>query len=197
MQRFFLEIPNLKLHFIRRFSLTMIQFIKFAVITIVSLVLGSGAIAQITASASAEATIITPLTITKNVDMNFGNVAVINQVGTVVLSTASGRTSTGGATPVANPTGTVTAASFTVTGGAGYHVFVTLPASPPGINVTHTNGINVMNVTNFICNPATNFTMPVGGSQTLAVGATLNTGISQLPGVYHTLTNFNITVNYN
>ena len=170
--------------------------IKYTGIIILFLAIGSQTFAQITASASAEATIVTPLTITKNVDMNFGNVAVINQVGTVTLSTAGVRSSTGGATPVANPTGTVTAASFTITGAAGFQVFVTLPPSSPGVTVTHTNGINTMLITTFICSPTTGFIIPGGGSQTLNVGATLNTGISQLPGVYHTLSNFNVTVNY-
>ena len=175
----------------------MKNIVKFIGITCIFLAFGANAVAQATASAYAEATIISPIGITKEVDMNFGNVAVINQDGTVILSTASGRTSTGGATPVANPTGTVTAASFTVTGNGGYHIFVTLPASPPGINVIHTNGTNLMNVTDFISNPATNFTMPMSGTQTMTVGATLNTKALQLPGVYHTLTDFNVTVNYN
>ena len=171
----------------------MKNFFKFAGITIALLAVGSGAFAQITASASAEATIVTPLTITKTVDLNFGNVATTNATGTVVLSTASARTSTGGATPVANPTGTVTAASFSITGMPAAQVFVTLPAT---VTVTHiTLPANTMVVNTFVCSPVSGFIIPVGGSQTLTVGATLNTGASQTPGIYRNL-NFNVTVNY-
>ncbi|MEI7897342.1 MAG: DUF4402 domain-containing protein [bacterium] len=170
--------------------------IKLFAIALVMLTFAADAAAQITKSAYAEATIISPLAFTKEVDMNFGNVAVINAIGTVVLSPASVRSSTGGATPVANPTGTVTAASFTVNGTPTAQIIVTLPASPPGINVIHTNGTDLMNVTTFVSNPATGFLLPAGGLQTLTVGATLNTGASQLPGVYHTATDFNVTVNY-
>ena len=53
--------------------------------------------AQATATASCSANIITPITITKTVDMNFGNVAVAAvNAGTVVLDPAGTRT-TGGA----------------------------------------------------------------------------------------------------
>src|SRR5579872_3789960 len=53
--------------------------------------------AQATATASASANIITPISIVKNIDMNFGNVAVSGSIaGTVVLAPAGTRT-TGGA----------------------------------------------------------------------------------------------------
>jgi hypothetical protein len=70
---------------------------------------------QVSATATASATIITPIAISKTVDMNFGNIAVSGTGGTVVLAPAGTRTSTGGVTlPVV--AGTVAAASFTVTG---------------------------------------------------------------------------------
>jgi hypothetical protein len=176
----------------------MKKMIKLIGITLAFLAFGANVIAQSTASAYAHAVIISPISITKEVDLNFGNVAVTNQIGTIELSTAGVRTGTGGATPVANPTGVVTAASFTITANGGYHIFITLPPdTPTPVRVTHTNGTDFMTVTNFMSDPVTNFIMPAGGTQTLLVGATLNTGISQAPGVYHTLTNFPVTVNYN
>src|SRR6266487_5078656 len=55
--------------------------------------------AQETASATATATIVTPISITKDVDMNFGNVAVQStNGGTLVLSPAGVRTTTGAVT---------------------------------------------------------------------------------------------------
>src|SRR5258705_7180265 len=82
--------------------------------------------AQATASATATATIVAPIAISKTVDMNFGNVAVI-AAGTVVLSPSTGnRTKTGGVT-LPSTIGTVTAASFDVTGEGAYTYSITLP----------------------------------------------------------------------
>lgn len=172
--------------------------IRFIATALVVLGFAGNAAAQVTAGAYAEAHIILPLTITKAVDMDFGNVAVINAAGTVVLSTASTRTSTGGATAVLNPTGIVTAAEFDITGTPNAQVFVTLPPDlPVPVKVIHTiNGTDFMDVTNFVCLPTTGFLIPGGGSQAILVGATLNTHASQLPGTYHTLSDFTVTVNY-
>lgn len=171
--------------------------IKFIAIALAAFGIAGNVAAQVSASAYAEAHIITPLTIAKTIDMDFGNVAVINAAGTIVLSTAGGRTGTGGATPVVNPSGTVTAAEFDITGTPTAQVFVTLPADlPTPVRVVHTNGTDYMNVTNFICNPASGFQIPAGGSLTLEVGATLNTNANQLVGDYHTLANFVVTINY-
>src|ERR1700760_237351 len=66
--------------------------------------------AQASATASASANIVTPITIAKTVDMNFGNVAVsATTAGTTVLVPAGTRTATGGVTLPAI-TGTVAAA---------------------------------------------------------------------------------------
>src|SRR5258707_1566105 len=62
---------------------------------------------QATASATATATIVAPIAISKTVDLNFGNVAVI-AAGTVVLAPVDGsRTKTGGVT-LPSTIGTVT-----------------------------------------------------------------------------------------
>src|SRR5258706_10104127 len=55
----------------------------------VLIALTSNTFAQATASATATATIVAPIAISKSVDMNFGNVAVI-AAGTVVLSPVTG-----------------------------------------------------------------------------------------------------------
>jgi hypothetical protein len=175
----------------------MKKTIRFFAIALATFGFAATSFAQVTDGAYAEAHIITPLTITKTVDLDFGNVAVINAPGTIVLTTASVRTGTGGATPVANPTGIVTAAEFTITGAPNSQVFVTLPDDlPTPVQVVHTNGTDLMDVTLFNCNPASGFLIPAGGSETLFVGATLNTNADQLPGDYHTLADFEVTVNY-
>lgn len=147
--------------------------------------------AQETATATATATIVTPISISKGVDMNFGNVAVqSSSAGTVVLTTAGVRSATGGVTLPAT-TGTITAASFTVTGTAGYTYSITLPASA----LTITSGGNTMTVSNFTSDPSGTGTL-TGGTQTVKVGATLNVGAAQAAGTYVSGTPFSVTVNY-
>ena len=148
---------------------------------------------QATASATATATIVTPIAISKTVDMNFGNVAVIAS-GTVVLAPASTRSATGGVT-LPNVTGTVAAASFNVTGQGNYTYSITLPSS--AYTITDLSS-NTMTVTSFVSNPtvASGGTLS-SGAQTLTVGATLNVGAAQPAGTYTNSTGFNVTVNYN
>lgn len=153
-------------------------------------VLSSSAFAQATATATASATIVTPISIAKTADMNFGNIATNGAVGTVVLSPAGGRTSTGGVTLPAVP-GTVTAASFTVSGSGSYTYAITLPAS-----VEIQSGSDVMTVDTFTSTPSTTGAL-TAGSQVITVGATLNLIASQAAGAYTSSTPFAVTVNYN
>jgi len=150
--------------------------------------------AQVSATATSTATIITPIAIAKTVDMNFGNVSVNATPGTVVLAPAGTRSVTGGATTPATA-GTVTAASFNITGAAAYTYSITLPAAP--VTLTHTNAVDVMTASTFTSSPTPTGTLSGGGAQTVTVGATLNVSASQLAGVYATLTPFTVTVNYN
>src|ERR1700750_854859 len=104
-----------------------------------------GVHAQATATATATATIVTPISLTKTVDMNFGNVAVSAATGgTVVLTPAGARTNTGGVT-LPPTSGTVTAASFTVDGQGSYTYAITLPST----DLTITSGTNTMTVNTF------------------------------------------------
>ena len=150
--------------------------------------------AQATATASASANIITPITIVKNVDMNFGNVAVsATLAGTAVLAPAGTRT-TGGAGGVTLPAtaGTVAAASFTVSGQASYTYAITLPAT-----CTISSAGNTMTVNAFTSTPATTGTLSGLGAQTLTVGATLNVAAGQASGAYTNASGVPVTVNYN
>jgi len=144
--------------------------------------------AQVHATATASGTIVTPIAISKTVDMNFGNVAVSSSAGTVVLAAAGTRSATGGVTLPAT-SGTVAAAQFTVTGESGYTYSVTLPASN-----TVKFGSNTMTVNTFVSNTTGKLT---GGTEILKVGATLNVGASQAAGTYISEAPFTVTVNYN
>ena len=155
------------------------------------LIAGS-AFAQVTASATASATIFEPIAISKTVDMNFGNLAVNATPGTIVLTPESGRTATGGVTFLPANTGTITAASFTVTGLADATYSITLPATPTIISKAG----NDMTVDTWTSTPTPTGTL-TGGSETLNVGATLNVPASSPAGIYTSATPFNVTVNYN
>jgi len=168
--------------------------IRLFIITITATVFGSVSAlhAQETATATATATIVTPISITKTVDMNFGNVAVQSTTaGTVVLTPAGVRSATGGVTLPATA-GTVTAATFTVDGEGSYTYSITLPSS----TLIITDGTNTMTVGTFTSTPSATGTLS-SGTQTLKVGATLNVGAAQPSGVYTSTTPFDVTVNYN
>ena len=168
---------------------------KVLVVAAIALVSANHSFAQATATASASATIITPITIVKNVDMKFGNVAVsATLAGTVIMAPAGSRT-TGGAGGVTLPatTGTVSAASFTVSGQSGYTYAITLPSTA---TITDPVSSSTMTVNGFTSSPATTGLL-TGGSQTLTVGATLNVGAAQTPGTYTNASGVPVTVNYN
>lgn len=162
----------------------------FFVSLLIAIAFNAGA--QATANATATATILTAISITKTVDMNFGNIAVQSaSAGTVILTPAGVRSTTGGVSLPATG-GTVTAATFTV-GGEGTYVYsITLPTTPHTI----LSGANNMTVTAFLSNPSGTGTL-TAGAQTITVGATLNVAAAQVKGVYVSEGGFNVTVNYN
>ena len=152
---------------------------------------------QASATATASATIVTPISISNAGDMDFGTVAVQTATGgTVILTTAGGR-STGGAGGVTLPAfnlGTITAAHFAVVGEKDYTYSITLPSS----DVTVISGANNMIVNAFTSTPtATAGKLNGTGTQTIDVGATLNVKPAQAAGTYITTTPFTVTVNYN
>ncbi len=167
---------------------------KILALSVILLAFSAGAFAQLSATATATATIVSPLSIVNAGMMNFGNVAVGAGGGTVVLAPAGGRTTTGDA---ALPTviGTVTPAMFTIAGTSGTAYSITLPVAAATIN----SGANTMTVTNFTGDIVSPNTIPVAGSVTLHVGATLNVGGGQATGIYTSLAGneFTVSINYN
>jgi hypothetical protein len=160
-------------------------------------ILGFSAVSfgQATAYAPTSATILAPITIVKNTNMVFGNVATNASGGTVVLATNSSRTATGGVTLPATATGTPSAADFTVGGDGNSTYAITLPTTLTITNSTGTGG-ETMTVTGFTSTPSGTGTL-ASGSQDLKVGATLNVGGSQVAGLYQNVIGFAVTVNYN
>jgi len=165
---------------------------KFFALTIAFFALTISTFAQVSATANTSATVITPIAISKTVDMNFGSIAVSPTVaGTVVLATGGTRTKTGGVTLPA-VTGTVTAAAFTVSGLGTSTYAITLPTSI----VLNGTPSGTMTVNTFVSNPSGTGAL-TAGSQTLQVGGTLVVGAAQAAGTYTNTTDMTVTVNYN
>ncbi len=167
---------------------------KIIATAVIAICFSNGSFAQATATAAANATIITPITIVKNVNMDFGNVAVsASLAGTVVLAPAGTRT-TGGAGGVTLPVeaGTVAGADFTVSGQGSYTYAITLPST-----CTISSGSNTMTINAFTSTPSTTGTLSSGGTQDLKVGGTLNVTAAQAAGTYTNSTGVPVTVNYN
>jgi hypothetical protein len=174
----------------------MKKMTRFFAVVIVMFAFTVSTFAQ-SATATATATIVSPIAISKTVDLSFGNIAAGAGAGTVVMSPAGLRTPTGVTLPAT--TGTVTAASFTVTGTANFTYAITLPGAATTISdgATHTMTVNAFSST-----PSGTGTLSGAGSQTLTVGATLNVGAAQVAGNYSSASAggsgpFTVTVNYN
>ena len=140
-----------------------------------------------TTATSGSARVLGKIQLAKVTDLNFGDLVAGAALGTVVVDTAGARTSTGGVSLAA---GTVSQASFTVTGEPSKSYTITVPAS-----VTLSSGANTMLVNGFVLSPVTPATIPVSGSGPLNIGATLNVGAAQATGSY--TAPFNVTVAYN
>lgn len=168
---------------LKRLSLLAVLITAFSTITMAQ---------SANATATASATIVTPITIANTANMEFGNLTVGAAGGTAIITPGGIRSTTGDVTMPAT-TGTVNAASFTVSGTANFGYSITLPAAA----TTLTSGINTMTVDTWISSPTPTGTITAGGTQVLTIGATLNVGGAQAAGTYTSGTPFEVTVNYN
>lgn len=172
----------------------MKNLVKAFVIVMIVTGFSVSSFAQVSATATSSATVVTPIAITETANMLFGNVAVqASNDGTVIMTPASSRSATGGVTlPVV--TGTFNAAAFSITGQPNYTYAITLPSTVTTISdgATHT-----MTVDTWTSSPTPTGTLSGSGSQTLSVGATLHVTGGQPAGTYTSGTPFTVTVNYN
>lgn len=166
------------------------RFFRILGIAIVMVAFSASTFGQNTATAAASARIITPISITKTVDLHFGT--IIAGVGTVTVTPAGGRSTTGPVLSALAPAHT--AASFTVSGESGLTYSISLSAGP----VLISDGTNTMSVNTFVTNPTPTGTL-TGGTETLTLGATLTVtgGATQPSGTYTNLNAVTVTVNYN
>ena len=151
--------------------------------------------AQVTQYASATATIVTPINMSKIDDMNFGNLAINTVPGTVILSPSGSRTKTGGVTLTTIP-GTESPAGFIVSGVPQYTYSIVLPPEAILVNTVGSGGATML-LDTFTSDPAPTGVLNSGGIQSLNVGATVHVSANQVKGVYVSSPPFPITVNYN
>lgn len=151
--------------------------------------------AEATATAEIGATVLTPISISKTADLNFGSFAAdAAQAGTVVVATNGGRTFTGGTSAVSSGAGAVSAASFNIAGQDTATFSITLPSS--SVTLTRATGTETMSVGTFVSDPATTGTLTAGAA-TVAVGATLSVAAGQVAGTYANASGLPVIVAYN
>lgn len=167
----------------------------FWVLSFLACVFASNTRAQSSATANITATIVTPITIEKvsGKDLSFGNIAVGNSAGIVILNTNGSRQTQGGAI-LPSTTGIITPAEFLVTGQGAFSFNITLPSTP--IMLVHATDNQSMTVDEFTSTPSVTGTLSAG-KQTVKIGARLNVKAAQTPGLYSSATPFTVTVNYN
>ena len=164
------------------------DLITLTVVTVFVAAFGAPSLSQAaSATGNATATVVTPIAISKTVDLAFGKF-VANTGGTVVIGTSGARSQTS-TVSLFNQGSTQNAASFTVTGEGTNTYAITLPTG-----ATISSGSNSMTVGSFTSNPSGTGVLSAG-AQTLLVGGTLTVASGQAPGNY--TGSFSVLVEYN
>ena len=157
--------------------------------------------AQVTLNSTASATIVTTIAMTKNYDLDFGNLAVTTVAGTCVLAPVAGNN------PTRNVTGGVTLPAFHGTPRAAEFITTGVPTTVFTINIpaailTITSGANTMTVDTYttdqtVVTAGTSWTGTLGSSgTTFHVGGTVHVAANQAAGLYTNAVGFPVTVNY-
>lgn len=174
----------------------MKQITKFLAIAVVMIAFAGTVQAQTaTASSTAAAVIIAPLSITNSQGLHFGTIMRSATAGTVTIAATDGARSSSGGVTLSALAPVHSVAIFSVEGESGKTVSVTLPASATIVNAATDDMI----VDAFVSDPSTVAPNPAitltGAATVLRVGATLNVDANQPSGTY--TGTFNVSVNYN
>lgn len=145
--------------------------------------------APVTSAATGRAALLSPLSMIKNGDLDFGELVVAG-AGTAVVDPVSGSVSTTGAVTKAG-TG-AHPATFISTGSKNAIVHIRLPTAP--ITLTRVGGTETMIVSNWTLDGAANRRIPITDTFMFAVGATVNVAAGQADGTY--AGTFTVTVQY-
>ena len=145
--------------------------------------------APVAKPATGSVALLSPLTVLKWADLDFGTL-VVTAAGTAVIDPLTGaRTATGGVVPAGT---NAHAAKFIATGNRNSVVNIRLPKNP--ITVKRVGGMQTMTVSNWTLDGNTNRKVSPSQTGDFAVGATLTVGANQTPGLY--TGTFSVTVQY-
>jgi hypothetical protein len=172
-------------------SKQMKNIYRLAASALALMVIGTQVNAQSTVTASTTATLITPISISKTYDMDFGTVAASSTSGTIVLDYANGTTATGGASiPAGSAPKT---AEFAVAGEGNSGFSISIPASAITLNGSVSG---TLTVDNFAADLGSASTLS-SGAATVKVKAILNVPANAVAGTYTNASDLFVTVNYN
>jgi hypothetical protein len=164
-----------------------------------ALLLSNDAFSQATqqtasAEASSKVQIIKAISITKQQDIDFGNIAVGSSNAIVRMNLDNTRTVVSGEVTLPSSSGTVTSGAFEVSGESGYSYTISLTPS----TITLQSGSNTITLDNFLSNPLpANGQLGSNGKQNIFVGGNLNINANQPAGSYVSTANLKVTVQYN
>ena len=139
--------------------------------------------------ATGTASILRPLTILKQSDMDFGELVVAGAGTAVINPVSSAMTTTAALTPIGT---TAHPAVFTTTGSRNSVVIIRIPQNP--ITLTRVGGTETMAVSGWTLDGNSNRRIPQNTGFNFAVGATLTVAAGQIDGTY--LGTFDVTVQY-
>ncbi len=163
---------------------------KILLISIAIFAFTAGIFAQ-SATATASAVIVGPISLNRVSDMDFGNIAVTGTAGDVILTVTGSRLAPTGPALVAPANGTP--AEFSVSGEGGREFSITLPDDG---EVSLTGPGAPMLVKDFNHSLTGTLEIPASGTINFRVGATLTVAYDQAAGSYSS-SPFTVTVNYN
>jgi len=143
----------------------------------------------VSSAATGTAAVLSPVSVIKNSDMDFGTLVVAG-AGTAVIDPLSGSLTTTGAV---TKSGTAAhPATFISTGSKNAVVLIRLPTNP--ITLKRVGGTETLTVSTWTLDGATNRRIPGNTTFTFAVGATANIAAGQVNGKY--VGTFTVTVQY-
>lgn len=174
--------------------------LKIALICVIALgasALGGAASAANNASATVAANVVTPIAITKSVDLVFGNFYAGGTAGTISVNTDSARTVSGGVLSAIGGAAPA-AAKFDVVGTAAatysisYAAGVTLTGPGTAMALTQVSDLTAAGGASGL---VASGTLSAGGAQSIYIGGTLAVAANQLAGAY--TGSISATVDYN
>lgn len=143
----------------------------------------------VSSAATGTAALLSPVSVIKNSDMDFGTLVVAG-AGTAVIDPLTGSLTTTGAV---TKSGTAAhPATFISTGSKNAVVLIRLPTNP--ITLKRIGGTETLTVSTWTLDGATNRRIPGNTTFTFAVGATANIAAGQVNGKY--VGTFTVTVQY-